>query len=521
MKYPIGIQKFERLREENYVYVDKTALMYDLVTTKACCFLSRPRRFGKSLLMSTLEAYFQGRKELFKGLAIEELEKDWISYPVIHIDLNNGDFTSVDSLRESLSYQLKCIEQQFGVEKESDFLGFRFEGIIRQINKKFGRKVVILIDEYDKPMLEVVNDELAQEEYRKVLKPFYGTLKKIEEGIRFIFLTGVTKFAKLNIFSDLNQVNDISLMTEYDTICGITSQEVISIFKEQIEEFARLEGQSYEEMSLTLKRMYDGYHFSRALHGVYNPYSILNALEKKEISNFWFNTGTPTFLVRLLQGCDYPLAKLAGVTATATQLTSSDEITHNPLSVIFQSGYLTIKDYNVNTRRYTLDYPNEEVKRAFLEFLLPKYASLYSSDSNELVSALVQEIRKGDIDDVLKKLQSLFSKINYELILDREAHFKNIIYLVFELIGMQVQVERHTSQGSIDMVVETEQFVYIIEFKYNGTPEEAIKQIRERGYAMPYQCDKRTIYEVGVNFSSITRNIESNWKITVNSKQPN
>lgn len=513
MLFPTSIQYFPRLIEDGFVYVDKTALIYQLTHTKTCCFLSRPRRFGKSLLVSTMEAYFKGRRELFKGLAIEDLEKEWNEYPVIHLDLNNGDFHSKESLEKHLQFQLNRIEEDWDLSPIEVSLGNRFEALINRISENTGKKVVVLIDEYDKPMLEIITDDKAQEEYRNVLKPFYGTLKKTEQYLRFVFITGVTKFAKLSVFSDLNQLDDISLMPEYGTICGITKEEMLNIFQDPIKEFAEEEEVSYEEMVTLLENKYDGYHFSRKLVDVFNPFSLLNAFDKKDLANYWFGTGTPTFLVKLLKDHHYLLSDLSGAKANGDLLTSIESTRESPLPVIFQSGYLTIKEYDKKSRIFTLDYPNEEVKKGFLNFLLPRYASLRGIHSDAEITKLIDELSSGDCEAFLRRIRSFLSDHNYDVILDCEAHFQNVLYIVFSLLGMQVEVEKRISNGRIDMVVKMNHYIYVMEFKYDGSVQDAMKQIKEKEYALPYQRDKRKVILVAVNFDSKTRNIDSNWII--------
>ncbi|MCC8113129.1 MAG: ATP-binding protein [Bacteroidales bacterium] len=511
--YPIGMQNFPNIVNRGYAYVDKTALIYQLTHTFAACFLSRPRRFGKSLLLSTMEAYFRGRRELFKGLAIEELEKDWTVHPVIHIDLNNGNFGSKERLSSTLEGQITKLERDYGITNPLPEIGQRFGEIIRVACEATGQQVVVLIDEYDKPMLEIMTDEEAQKEYRQVLKPFYGTLKASEQYLRFIFITGVTKFAKLSVFSDLNQLKDISLLPDYDTLCGITTQEMIQYFGSGVEAFAQAKGWTVDETIAKLEHKYDGYHFSSRKTGVLNPFSLLNALSDKDLEAYWFATGTPTFLARLMERHHTPADSLVGYKATSELLTSVESVRTNPIPVIYQSGYLTIKDYDEATRRYTLGFPNEEVEQGFLNFLLPYYVKKEDINSSLTIEDFVEDFRDGKAEDMLKRVQSLFADVNFELVLDTEAHYKNVLYIVFKLIGLQVEVERHTSQGSIDMVVKTDRYVYIIEFKYKGTAKKAIDQIIDRGYALPYQCDPRTVLLIGASFSPRTRTLSSRWII--------
>lgn len=513
MLYPIGVQSFPEIVTDDFFYVDKTGLIFDLVKNFRACFLSRPRRFGKSLLLSTLESYLRGEKDLFRGLEISKLEKDWIKREVIHIDLNNGQYDSIDSLKQFLNEELDKLDEIYQVNTAGKTIGTRFEIAITKAYESSGQKVAVLIDEYDKPMLEILSDELLQEEYRKVLKPFYGTLKKCQRYLRFIFITGVTKFAKLSIFSDLNQLKDISLLPEFGTICGITTQEMLTNFTPEIEKFAKEHDWSFSDMVNELERKYDGYHFSRKLEGVLNPFSLLNALHDKDLGNYWFQTATPNFLVDVLKEHHTDLRTLAKSSASPDLLTSVESVKINPLPVIYQSGYLTIKNYNKEKRSFTLDYPNDEVKESFLSFLLPRYANLNLATSDDEINKLVEDLNNGDTEKFLLRVQALFAKVNHKLILNREVHYQNVLYIVFTLLGLHVHVEQHTSEGSIDMVIATNRYVYIMEFKYKSTATAAIKQIYDKGYAIPYQCDSRKVILVAVNFSARTRTLDPNWII--------
>lgn len=513
LKYPIGIQWFPNLIERGYTYVDKTEIIYRLTHTFDACFLSRPRRFGKSLLLSTMEAYFKGERELFKGLAIENLEKDWIKHPVIHIDLNNGTFTSVEMVEKSINEELNRLDRIYGINTKGDTFGARFEAAITRAYELTGRSVVVLIDEYDKPMLEIIGDEKTQDAYREVLKPFYGTLKKNEKYIRYIFITGVTKFAKLSVFSDLNQLKDISLLPEFDTICGITPEEMLTYFRSGVEEFAKVKGWTIEEMIKKLEEKYDGYHFSEEMRGVLNPFSLINALSDKKLNDYWIQTGTPTSLVKYMQARHTQVDKLEGYQASGSMLMSVETTKANPIPVIYQTGYLTIKAYDETTGMYTLGFPNDEVEQGFLNYLLPNYANLPDANSGLEILKFVSDLESGDVESFLRRIQALFANVNYELILDTEAHYKNVLFIVFKLLGLYVDVEQHTSQGSIDMIVKTKKYIYIIEFKYKGTAKKAMEQILNTGYALPYQCDERTIFLVAANFIPRTRTLSSRWLI--------
>ena len=512
-KFPIGIQSFEKLREEGYVYIDKTDLVYDLARQGAVFFLSRPRRFGKSLLVSTLEAYFQGRRELFKGLAIEKLEQDWISYPVIHLDMSGKTYLNANSLTAHLNSLLEPYESQYGIIKQDREPDERFLNLIRTICEQTDRKVAVLIDEYDKPVLEAIGNEELADQYRRRLKGFYGVLKSADPYLKFVLLTGVTKFSQVSVFSDLNQLRDISMLPQYDTICGITEEELEANFQEDIAALAEAEQRSYPEMLEYLRRKYDGYHFSEAMHGVYNPFSILNVLNDKLCRDYWFQTGTPTYLMELLKRSSYDITNLEGVKLASGSFADYRANTEMPIPMIYQSGYLTIKGYDRDFNEYTLGYPNGEVKNGFLSFIAPAYVDGYGSGDFS-TSNFARDLRDGNVDAFMSRLQSLIASMNYELFDKnlKEKYFQTIFYLVFSLVGAVVRSEVHTSSGSIDAVVETKTNIYLFEFKMDRTPEEALKQIEDKRYADRYQSDRRPVTRIGASFSSTTHQLES-WLI--------
>ena len=507
MKYPIGIQNFEKLRQDGYLYIDKTGLVYSLVQTSNCYFLSRPRRFGKSLLISILEAYFLGKKELFKGLAIEKLEQEWTVYPVLHLDLNIEKYDSIDNLTDILNVNLKLWEQTYGSDDAETSVSLRFAGIIRRAYKQTGRRVVVLVDEYDKPLLQSIGNKALQEEFRNTLKPFYGVLKSLDGCIRFALLTGVTKFGKVSVFSDLNNLDDISMNNQYATLCGITEKEIHTNIEEGIRSLASAQNLSYEETCVKLKEMYDGYHFTSDSEGVYNPFSLFNALKNKTFGNYWFETGTPTYLVELLKRNRYNLKDMTETVSSADVLNSiygDDE----PIPVIYQSGYLTIKGYNPRFKTYRLGFPNKEVEEGFMNFLIPYYTPIKKEKTAFSIENFVEEIERGDIDSFFRRLQSFFADTPYELVRDRELHYQNVLFIVFKLIGLYVKAEYHTSQGRIDLALQTDKYIYVMEFKLEGSAEEALRQIEEKQYALPFASDKRQVFQIGINFSSQTRNIE-------------
>ena len=512
MIYPIGIQDFESLRNDGYVYVDKTALIYKLATTGRYYFLSRPRRFGKSLLISTMEAYFRGKRELFKGLAIEQLEKDWKEYPILHIDLNTAKYDSADALLNVLNDILSYWESLYGTSPTEVTPELRFKGIVRRACEKTGQRVVILVDEYDKPMLQAIGDEELQDEYRNTLKAFYSVLKTQDRYIKFAFLTGVTKFGKVSVFSDLNNLEDISMLEPYADICGITEKEIHCMFDSEVALLAGKEGIEKDECYAKLKDCYDGYHFRQNSEGVYNPFSLLNTLKSKCFGDYWFETGTPSFLVYLLKQADYNLNNLQEEMVSADILNSVDSMSKNPIPVIYQSGYLTIKDYDREFKIYRLGFPNKEVENGFIKYLLPLYTPIEENKSEFYVANFINDIRRGNPDGFMERLQSLFADSDYKITGKMEKYFQNSMYLIFKMMGFFTEVERTTSRGRMDIVMKTKDYIYVMELKLDGTADEALRQIDDKGYAEPFKSDGRQIYKIGVNFSSETRGIED-WKI--------
>jgi hypothetical protein len=505
---PIGIQDFESLRNDGYLYVDKTAYVYKLVTTNRYYFLSRPRRFGKSMLISTLHAYFDGKRELFDGLAIAELEKNWAKYPVLHLDLNVGEYKTKDALRDKLSMHINDWENLYGKNEYEKSLGDRFAGVIRRACEKTGQRVVILVDEYDKPILQAIDNEELQDDYRSTLKGFYGALKSMDQYIKFAFLTGVTKFGKVSVFSDLNNLMDISMDREYAGICGITDEEIDTLFAPYVARLADELEISVTEAREELRQHYDGYHFCEKSVGVYNPFSLLNTFQKRNLKSYWFETGTPSYLVYLLKKHNYNLEKMATIEVDADVLNSVDSQSTNPIPVIYQSGYLTIKSYDPEFGLYTLGFPNKEVEVGFMKFLIPYYTSIDKAQSAYSLTNLVKDIRAGRVDDFMHRLSSFFADTPYELVKDLENHYQNVLFIVAKLMGFYVRAEYHTSQGRIDMVLQTADHTYVMEFKLYGTAEEALRQINDKGYTLPFGCDERQLVKIGVNFSSTTRNIE-------------
>lgn len=512
VKYPIGIQTFEKIREENYLYLDKTAFVHQLVCNGGFYFLSRPRRFGKSLLLSTMEAYFRGKKGLFEGLAMDKLETDWTAYPVFHMDFNARDYVDIRSLIAELNKHLEYWEKDYGDEFKDREPEERLQHVIDKAVEKTGKPVVILVDEYDKPLLQVADNPELQESYRRKLKSFYSVVKTMDAKIRFAFFTGVTKFSKVSIFSDLNNLKDISLNHAYSEICGITEKEIREHLDEQVGQMAEANSLTKEECYAQLKENYDGYHFNEESVGVYNPFSLLNALSDQRFKDYWFETGTPTILVETLKRSNYELENLTREEVSSDLLGSLDSMASNPLPLMYQSGYLTIKDYDPHFMTYRLGFPNGEVERGFTKYLFYHYTPIRPEHSASFVKSFVTEIWNGQPEAFMKRLETLFADQDYQIAGDTELYFHNAVAVIFKMLGFYVEVERHTSDGRMDMLVQTKNYVYIIEFKIDQSAEIALAQIEEKQYAKPFAKDSRKLYKIGVNFSSKTRRIEE-WSI--------
>lgn len=512
-KLPIGIQTFEEIRSGGYLYVDKTDFVYQIANIGKPYFLSRPRRFGKSLLISTFEAYFQGRKDLFQGLAIEKQETKWEEYPVLHLDLNARKYETPADLVAMLNQYLEKWELKYGTEKQDRSPEERFAYVIEQACVRTGKQAVVLIDEYDKPLLQALLDEDLLDEYRRTLKAFYGVLKSSDRYLRFVFLTGVTKFAQVSIFSDLNQLNDISMDRAYNALCGITKEELVHTFVPEIQRLGEREGLTFIETLNRLEKQYDGYHFCEDTSvGLFNPFSLLNVFQKLKFGNFWFQTGTPTYLVDLLKQSDYDLRLLvSGVEVTASAFSEYRAEVNNPLPMIYQSGYLTIKYYDREVELYTLKFPNDEVRYGFLNFLVPYYTTVTDDETGFHIAKFMRELRSGDVDAFMERLRVFFAGIPYELNDNTERHYQAIFYIVFTLMGQFVETEVRSARGRADAVVKTNDYIFVFEFKLDGSAEDALKQIHEKGYLIPYTLDGRTLVKVGVNFSKETRNVDGYW----------
>ena len=493
------------------VYIDKTELIYDLVTSDKIYFLSRPRRFGKSLLVTTLEAYFSGRKELFRGLAMESLEKDWVEYPVLHFDFSGTKYFSTDDLSEQLDIQLSRLEEKYGKGEGEVTPAGRFGGIIHRAYKQTGRQVVFLVDEYDAPLLDSNSNPELQEKLRNMLRSFYSVVKMSDAMLRFVFITGISKFSQMSIFSELNSLQNISMKDRFSAICGITDRELREQLGPDVEALAAKNGESYEEALEHLRRMYDGYHFSPECEDIYNPFSLLNALNDLDYNRYWFSSGTPTFLIELLRKCDYDIESLDGMEATAEQFDVPTERITNPVPVLYQSGYLTIKGYNPKFRVYNLAYPNEEVRIGFISSLLPYYVNDIHLARNSFVRGVVTDLWNNDLDSCMRCITAFFASIPYDLENKTEKHYHTIFYILFSMIGDFVESEVRSAVGRADVVIKTSTHIYVFELKVDGSAEDALRQIDSKGYLVPYTADGRKLVKVGVNFDSATRTV-SEWK---------
>lgn len=509
-KYPVGIQDFESLRRGGYVYVDKTELVYRLANGIKYIFLARPRRFGKSLLLSTLKAYFEGKKELFDGLAITELERDWTCRPVLQLSLAAYNRNNGGNLEAILNQTFQQWEKEYNVETiDSDF-SMRFRNVILAANRCSGKDVVILIDEYDAPMVAHLGDEERHSQVRNLLKSIYVNLKDMDHYIRFGMLTGVSRFSRTSIFSGLNNLTDISLNKQFSSICGITEAELKSDFEPGIRELARELEIDYDGALRELKSNYDGYHFTEKSQDIYNPFSVLNALEQKKIDSYWFNSGTPTFLVDVIYNTNHFLPEYFSEEVEGHTLSDIDTYKTDPIALMFQTGYLTIKDYDRELQTYRLGLPNLEVRRGLSKGLLQVYMNQGGDRTSSSVLAIRRAFANGRAEDAMERIKSFLAGIPYELAKGKdEIYFENNLYLLFNLIGINTYAEYHTSRGRIDLLVTMPKYIYVMELKLDGTPREALDQIDAKGYAEQFASDPRRVVKIGINFSRTTRNIDS------------
>ena len=529
LNLPIGVQDFQKLRETNQLYVDKTEVIYNLVHDASSCFLSRPRRFGKSLLCSTLKAYFEGRRELFRDLAMERLETEWRRRPVLYFDFNGEKYGSEEELERVLKRHLSQWEQTYGCVGPGETVSGRFHNLIVRIHEQTGSRVVVIVDEYDKALLESLDRGEAQEQSRALFKGFFGNLKKLDTCLEFVFFTGVTRFSKVSIFSDLNQLYDISLEPRYETICGISADELASNFADRIQAMADENNITYDECVAKLKKNYDGYHFTRRMTDMYNPFSILRALSSRYFGRYWFETGTPTFLVKRLasarSGLDFK-ELTEGVSVSVGEVVDYRPDNPDIVPLLYQSGYLTIKGFDPEAQEFTLAYPNEEVKYGMLKSFAPYVTS--RGDTTNLLAKIRKALKCRDVDTMMLVLQGVYSSLPYIKPAYREGmddadrqdalnkyierDFQNVVYVLFLLMGQPTYSEVQNSLGRADCIVETDEYVYLFEFKVDSSADEALAQIRRHEYAARYAADSREVVCVGVNFGRRKRNI-TEWKV--------
>lgn len=514
-KNPIGVENFEEIIENGYLYIDKTKYIKELTSKGKFYFLSRPRRFGKSLLLSTIKAYFEGKKHLFEGLAIADYPHDWEPCPVFHLNFVNFNTEGIDGIKSTINQHLHYWEKQYKVTENDYDFPQRFYAVIRRAVELTGKKAVVLVDEYDKALISSLGTERKElhNQFRAILKPLYGTLKAADEYIQFGFLTGVTRFSKLNIFSDINNLRDISLSNEYPAICGITEEEMLRNCRPGIDKFSQTLNISFAEAVEELKMNYDGYHFTQYCPDIYNPFSLFSALEDRDCRSYWFATGTPTFLMNSIRNLDYYLPDFNNLKANEAELSSSEVYNDNPVPMLFQTGYLTIKSYNRARKTYSLRIPNLEVEEGLFRNLLPSFSGKKTFYCTRAIDTFLDSVEEGKPEMFIEELKAFLAAIPYYLSANKpEIYYENNIYIILKLMGYAVHTEYHTSEGRIDILITTEHFVYVIELKLNGTAEEALHQIESKHYPIQFKSDHRILFKIGISFSKETRNID-NWII--------
>ena len=506
--YPVGVQTFEKIREGKYLYIDKTKYIVDFRKKKMnYVFLSRPRRFGKSLFASTVQAYFEGRKDLFEGLAIAEYEKEWVKHPVLHFDMSGAKHFNEDELKNYLDFILLPYEKIYGKGEEENSPNTRLIGLVRRAYEQTGQKVVVIIDEYDAPLLDVVHEKENLGVLRRIMQNFYSPLKMLDPYLEFTFITGITKFSQLSIFSELNNLENISMFDQYSAICGISKTELTTQMRPDIEGLGKALGLTYEECLDELTKHYDGYHFSEHSEDVFNPFSLVRALNGQKIESYWFGSGTPTYLIKTLQKYHVSVMDIEKKSCDVDDFDVSPEQMTSALPLLYQSGYLTIKRYNPLMRRYSLGYPNREVKIGMLKSLAPNYLSPVSLDNNSLVGDFLEMLYDGDIEGAMNRLRAYLASISNRLSNKNERDFQTVFYLIFNLMGGYMRVEEDSAIGRADAVVHMPDAIYVFELKYDGSADDAIKQIDDKGYLIPYSANGKRLFKVGVNYDSQQRTI--------------
>lgn len=505
-KYPVGIQTFPEIIEEGYLYVDKTEYVRLLIDNYKCVFLSRPRRFGKSLLMSTLEAFFQGKKNLFKGLAIDNYESAWVEYPVFRFDLSSDNFTNPSNLVDCISRQLKRFERSYRLDPSGSIAG-RFWNLITAAYDDNGKKAVILIDEYDKPILDTLDHTDRNRQLKDELRGFYSVIKSCDQYIRFAMLTGISQFSRMSVFSGLNNLEDISLLPQFNSICGISEQEMHRYFAESVVTFAEKTGKSDDCVWNELKKQYDGYHFSEDAEDIYNPLSVLSSFKNSRMENYWYATGTSKFLLTLIRENSFNIGEFEGTRRSSRHLADISGIDSDIVPLLYQAGYLTIKSYDKDSQLYTLGFPNEEVTRSFWDSLANNFFPRHQKDGRFDISLFIKAVNAGNPTDFMERLKSLFADTSSEYEPDKEIHFQNMTAIVFKMLSFVTHTEVHSARGRCDLEILSDRYIYIFEFKVDGTAIEAMDQIFEQGYAKRFYADPRTKFLIGANFSTTLRNI--------------
>ena len=512
-KYPVGIQTFEKIREGNFVYVDKTKYIVEMLKNGSqYVFLSRPRRFGKSLFVSTLQAYYEGKKELFDGLALGDYEKTWVRHPVLHFDMSTAKHMEPAGLINELEGKLSQLENIYGTEDWAIGTNQRLECLVKRACEQTGQKVVLLIDEYDAPLLDVVHEKENLKPFRQIMQNFYSPIKYLDPWLEFTFITGITKFSQLSIFSEINNLDNISMFDQYSAICGISMTELLTQMKPDVEILANALGKTFNETVEELKNFYDGYHFSKKSEDIYNPFSLVKALRSQDISAYWFSSGTPSYLIKTLQKYHVGILDIEKKRASVDDFDVSPEQMTSAIPLLYQSGYLTIKKYNPIMQSFQLDYPNKEVRLGMVKSLAPNYLSPIQENNNGFVFDFLEQLYDGTMDGALQKMQAYLASISNRLSNKNEKDFQTVFYLIFNLLGAYIKVEEDSAIGRADVVLHMPDTVYVMELKYDKTADEALQQIDDKGYLIPYSADGKRLVKVGVNYDSDKRTI-GEWKI--------
>ena len=511
-RLPLGIQTFSEVVDRDCLYIDKTEYIWNMIHLSKYIFLSRPRRFGKSLLVSTLQAYFEGSKDLFKGLFIETVEKEWTEYPVLRFDMSSGKHMEKEQLERYIAMRLVEYEVKYGITNPATDNNDRLTALIQAAYQKTGKKVVVLIDEYDAPLLDVVHEEKSLPVLRNVMRNFYSPLKASDPYLQFVFLTGITKFSQLSIFSELNNLKNISMLPDYAGVCGITLDEMLTAMSDYIDDFAEAQEITREEAIAGLKQQYDGYHFTWPSPDIFNPYSLLNAFQDHDYTNYWFSSGTPTYLIEMLRKFHVVPSDMNKMQVLASNFDAPTENMESITPLLYQSGYVTIKDFNRATRLYTLDIPNNEIRVGLMESLLPNYVERRAEAGNTTIAKMYLALLNDDLDEMFRLLQSYLLTVPYCDNANSEGHYQQLLYVIFSLFGRYVEVEVHTPTGRVDIVMKTDKALYLFELKLNMSARAAIKQIDLKDYSSKFALSGLPIVKVGINFNPESRTLDD-WKI--------